>query len=79
MIRLTSINGKAIVINCEMIEKIEEVPETVITLNNGHKYIAVESTEEIIELVKEYKRSIFINSYKTDSNSEMEAAENERK
>lgn len=50
-----------------------------ITLSNGHKYIAVESTEEIIELVKEYKRSIFINSYKTDSNSEMEAAENERK
>lgn len=47
MIRLTSINGKAIVINCEMIEKIEEVPETVITLNNGHKYIAVESTEEL--------------------------------
>lgn len=79
MIKLTGINNKEMILNCDMIEKIEEVPETVITLNNGHKYLVVESVKEIIELVKEYKRSIFINSYKADSKIGMEAAENERK
>jgi flagellar protein FlbD len=37
----------------------EEVPETLITLTNGKKYIVLETTEEVIKRVIEYKRKIF--------------------
>lgn len=59
MIKLTGMNNKELIINCELIEKIEEVPETVITINNGNKYLVLESSDEIIEKVIEFKRRIF--------------------
>ena len=40
------------------IEKIEEVPETLITLTNGKKYIVLETIEEVIEEVIRYKNKI---------------------
>ena len=35
MIKLTGFNGKEFILNAEQIEKIEEVPECLITLING--------------------------------------------
>lgn len=58
MIRLTGINNKEFVLNAEQIEKLEEVPESVITMMNGNKYIVIESLDEIVEKVIEYKRKI---------------------
>lgn len=55
-----AIQNKKVVINAEMIETVEEIPETVITLLNGKKIIVKERKEEIIELVVKYKRSILI-------------------
>lgn len=46
-------------INSDQIEVIEETPDTVITLVNGHKYIVVNSVEEVIEKVIEYKQRIY--------------------
>lgn len=62
MIKLTGMNKKEIIINAEHIEKIEETPESVITLLNGNKYIVLESNEEIVNRVIEYKRQILIYS-----------------
>jgi flagellar protein FlbD len=59
LIKLTSINNKNFILNAEHIEKIENVPESLITLINGNKYIVLESTEEIINKVIEYKNKIF--------------------
>lgn len=59
MIKVTGINEKEFVINEEHIEKIEEVPESMITLSNGKKYIVIESPDEIIRRVIEYKRKIY--------------------
>ena len=53
MINLTGMN------NADHIEKIEEVPETLITLTNGKKYIVLESIEEVKEEVIRYKNKIF--------------------
>lgn len=47
------------VLNADTIEKIEEVPETVITLTNGKKYLVFESADEVIEKVIAYKNKIF--------------------
>ncbi len=54
-----AIQNKKVVINADMIEFIEEIPETVITLTTGKKIIVKEKKEEIIELVVNYKRSIY--------------------
>ena len=58
MIEVTAMNNKKFVLNAEHIEKIEEVPETLITLTNGKKYIVLESIDEVVEEVLKYKNKI---------------------
>jgi flagellar protein FlbD len=59
MVNLTAMNGKEFILNAEHIEKIEEVPETIITLTNAKKYIVLETPEEVINRVIKYKNKIF--------------------
>lgn len=59
MIDLTGMNHQKFILNADHIEKIEEVPETIITLVNGRKYIVLESIEEVKDLVLKYKNKIF--------------------
>ncbi|GAA0085594.1 flagellar FlbD family protein [Clostridium sp. CTA-7] len=58
MIKVTAMNNNEFVLNADHIEKIEEVPETLITLTNGKKYIVLESVEEVVEEVLRYKNKI---------------------
>lgn len=58
MIDLTGMNNKGFTLNADHIEKIEEVPETIITLTNGKKYIVLETVEEVKDLVIRYKNKI---------------------
>lgn len=59
LIKVTGLNNKEFYLNDEIIEKIEQVPETIITLTNGKKYIVLEKPDIVIERVIEYKRKIF--------------------
>ena len=59
MIDVTKLDGKEITVNAELIEYIEEIPETVITLTTGKKIIVKESRQKIKNLVKSYKRDLF--------------------
>ena len=58
MIYLNKLSGEKIMINCDMIELVTENPDTVIQMENGHSYIVEESMDEILALIKEYKRSL---------------------
>jgi flagellar protein FlbD len=60
LIKLTGLNNRPIVLNAEQIEKLEAVPESLVTLVNGNKYIVTDSIDEIIEKVIEYKNRILI-------------------
>lgn len=60
MIKLIGFNNKEFVLNSELIEKIEEVPETLVTLVNGKKIIVKDTVDEVIEKVIDYKRKIHI-------------------
>ncbi|NFO87517.1 endoflagellar protein [Clostridium botulinum] len=60
MIELTGMNNKSFILNDDHIEKIEEVPETLITLSNGKKYIVIESVDEIKFKILKYKKEIFM-------------------
>ncbi len=70
MIRLTKLNNSSFVINCELIETLESTPDTVITLNNGKKYVVADSIDEVIDRVIQYKKRIFANKY-NDMTSEV--------
>ena len=59
MIEITKLNDIKISINAELIETVEEVPDTVITLTTGKKIFVKESRQKIENLVKSYKRDIF--------------------
>ena len=59
MIEVTRLKGKKMMINAELIETVEETPDTVITLTNGKKFVVSESAEEVTLLVIGYKRKIF--------------------
>jgi flagellar protein FlbD len=59
MINVTRFNDKKFVLNAELIESIEENPDTVITLTNGHKYLVKETLDEVLDLVYDYKNKIF--------------------
>jgi len=63
MIRLTGFDKKEFILNAEVIEKIEMMPETLITLLNGKKYIVIEDTEEVIEKIVRYKKKIFAGEF----------------
>ncbi len=58
MIILTKLSGERIMINSDSIEIVTENPDTVVAMVTGHSYIVEESMEEILALVKEYKRTI---------------------
>ncbi len=60
MIEITRMNDSKITVNADLIEMIEETPDTVITLSNGKKLIAKESRQEIRNLVILYKREIYV-------------------
>ena len=63
MIEVTKINGAKILVNSNLIESVEETPDTVITLTTGKKIIAKESRQTIKNLVKltrqEYFKEVF--------------------
>lgn len=58
MIRLTRINHVALLLNSDLIEHVEVTPDTVVSLTNGQKFMVLESPDELISRVIEFRRSI---------------------
>jgi len=56
MIDITTLDGRRITVNAELLEMVESVPETLITLTTGKRLLVKESQREIKELVLEYRR-----------------------
>ena len=56
MIDVTKMNGMNITINSDLIETVEDTPDTVLTLTTGRKIIVKESRQTIKNLVKSFKR-----------------------
>ena len=59
MIEVTKINGVKVLVNPDLIELVEETPDTVLTLTTGRKIIVRESRQEIKNLVILYRKDIF--------------------
>lgn len=59
MIKVTRLNGKELMINCDLIEFVEETPDTVITFTTGTKIVVNESVDDIKKSIVAFKREIF--------------------
>lgn len=58
MIRLTRINHVSMLLNSDLIEHAEATPDTVISLSDGQKFVVLESLDEVVDLVVEFRRTI---------------------
>lgn len=58
MIRLTRINHVPLVLNSDLIEHIEITPDTVIAMTSGQKFMVLESADEVIGKVIDFRQTI---------------------
>lgn len=59
MISVTRLNGKMFYVNSDLIEFMEETPDTVITMTTGKKIVVKEKIEDLIKTIQIFKRGIF--------------------
>jgi flagellar protein FlbD len=58
MIRLTRLSGSPFVLNSDLIERIDQTPDTVITLGDGTNYVAAESVDEVVTAIRMHRAEI---------------------
>jgi len=56
MIEVTRLNNQKIIINADLIEFLEALPDTIISTTTGKKILVKESVDEVIEKVIAYHR-----------------------
>lgn len=66
MIEVTKLNDEKLTVNAELIETIEEIPETVITLTNGKKLFVKESRQKVKNLVRLYRMELLSETIKKE-------------
>lgn len=58
MIQLTRLNNHPLAVNSDLIKFVEQSPDTVITLVNGEKIVVRESSQDVLERVVQFRRSV---------------------
>jgi flagellar protein FlbD len=62
MIKVTRLNDATLMINVDMIQSLQAIPETVITFTNNDKIMVKEPLEEVSQRIVDYQRTIYANS-----------------
>ena len=68
MIILTRLNGEQFAINCDLVERVDAHPNTVLTLVDTTKYIVAESLTEVVERVRDFRASVLVRSAELQHN-----------
>lgn len=58
MIPLTRISGQPFVLNCDLIERVDCTPDTVVSLVDGKKYVVLESAAQVTASIRLYRSEI---------------------
>jgi flagellar protein FlbD len=58
MIIVTRLHGTSVAVNCDLIERVEATPDTVLTLVDGSRYVVRESVAEIIDKIRSFRASV---------------------
>ncbi len=61
MIYLTRLNGERFALNIDLIETMEETPDTIVTLTTGKKLLVKESIQKIREDIIKFRKMAFTN------------------
>ena len=69
MIKVTRLNDSTLVINVDMIQSLQAIPETVITFTNHDKIMVKEPLEEVSQRIHEYQRTLYSKSVSKDCQS----------
>ena len=69
MIIVTRLHGASVAVNCDLIERVEASPETVVTLVDGSRYVVRESVAEIIDKVRAFRASVVLLAGRLDERS----------
>ena len=57
MIKITDVGGNEKYINCDLIERIEVIPDSLLVLVNGHNVIVKDKADDVIERIVAFRRS----------------------
>jgi len=69
MIIVTRLHGTTVAVNCDLIERVEASPETVVTLVDGSRYVVMESVAEIVDKVRAFRASVVLLAGRLDERS----------
>lgn len=58
MITLSRLNGAPFAVNCDLIERIDASPDTVLTLVDGTRYVVAEPIDEVIDKVRRFRAEV---------------------
>jgi flagellar protein FlbD len=60
MILLTRLNGDETYLNPDLIERIEALPDTIVSLVDGKKYVATEAPRELISRIIAFRAAVLV-------------------
>ncbi len=58
MIAVTRLDGTSLLLNADVVEWIDQTPDTLIGLVNGDRFLVRESPEELVQRVIDFKRAV---------------------
>jgi flagellar protein FlbD len=61
MILLTGLNNREFYLNCDLIERIDVTPDTVISTTNNKKFVVKESPDVIIQRIIDFRARYMVN------------------
>lgn len=76
MITLTRLTGAVFALNPDLVERVDENPDTVITLVDGTKYLVRESLADVITAMRDYRASVLAAAGLIEAGSCSHTAEN---
>jgi len=74
VIFVSRLDGQQIVVNADLIERLEAKPDTIITLVDGTKYVVSESLQEVVNRVRIFKASVLVTCTSLENPSQQQAA-----
>ena len=64
MIGLTRTTGERCCLDPAEIERVEAHPDTVVSLTDGAKYVVLETPDQVIGKVREYRAAVMVNAWR---------------
>jgi flagellar protein FlbD len=74
MIHLTRLNHVPLIVNSDLIEHVEVTPDTVVALTTGQKFLVLESAEDVVDKVIQFRRAILAAGCPLKKDQELESS-----